>query len=234
MKPEEVVQYLVDHPDFFNDFTDVLVDLQIPHPQQENVISLHERQAIALRDKNQVLQDKLLELISFGEENDAIGEKMHRLTIALLTAYDFEDLLTGLSYSLREDFDVPSFVLRLWGFNSDNNEYAEFSDTNEDIRAIASSLTQPYCGNHVADGIKELFLEEVEHLQSFAMIPINTTHLVGLLVLGSPESERFYADMGTLHLKRLGDLIGASIARCELVNVKSQDTHQSPSDGQSA
>lgn len=234
MKPEDVVQYLENHPDFFNDFTDVLVDLQVPHPQQDNVISLHERQAIALRDKNQVLQDKLLELISFGEENDAISEKMHRLTIALLTAYDFDDFLSGLSFSLREDFDVPSFVMRLWGLDYQDDAYAEFSETSEDIHAIAASLNQPYCGDHVADGIKNLFAEDAENLQSFAMIPLNTTRLVGLLVLASPESDRFYADMGTLHLKRLGELIGASIARYEVANGITQETHQNPSDGHSA
>lgn len=47
----------------------------VPYPQENKVVSLQERQVIAVRDKNKILQDKMLELISFGEENDAIGEK---------------------------------------------------------------------------------------------------------------------------------------------------------------
>ena len=216
MKPEDIAHYLVSHPDFFNEYADLLSDLQIPHPLDNKVISLLERQAIALRDKNKVLQDKLLELINFGEENDAIGEKMHRLTIALLTASNFDEFLSGLGYSLREDFSIPYFVMRLWGINCVNMDYAEFTETSDDIHAIAESLTNPYCGNHVADEIKAMFDANAEHLQSFSMIPLNTTRTIGLLVLASSEIERFYADMGTLHLKRLGDLIGATMARYDL------------------
>ena len=234
MKPEDIAQYLVNHPDFFNDYPDVLTDLQIPHPQQDRVISLHERQAIALRDKNKVLQEKLLELISFGEENDAIGEKLHRLTIALLTAYDFESFLNGVDFSLREDFAIPHYVMRLWDLGYTNDHHVEFSATSEDTHAIAASLAQPYCGNHVADEIKDLFSEETEQLQSFAMIQLSTTQPIGLLVLASPETDRFYTDMGTLHLKRLGELISASVARSDLANTPIQDSHQhNPSDEQS-
>ncbi len=233
MKPKDVAQYLASHPDFFNDYPDVLTDLQLPHPQQEKVISLHERQAIALRDKNKVLQEKLLELISFGEENDAIGEKLHRLTIALLTAYDFESFLTGLGFSLREDFAIPHYVMRLWELGYEDSEHIEFSAVSEDIHAIAASLTQPYCGNHVADGIRDLFIEDNEQLKSFAMIPLTTTKPIGLLILASPEADRFYTDMGTLHLKRLSEVISASVARNDLANTFVQDNQNNPSDGQS-
>ena len=216
MNPEDVVQYLKDHPDFFNEHAELLSDMLVPHPQEGKVVSLHERQIIALRDKNKILQDKMLELISFGEENDAIGEKMHRLTIALLTSLSFDELLNNLDYSLREDFAIPNFIVRLWNLNCQNQDYDAFTPVNADIHAIAESLTQPYCGSHLADAIKNLFGDASTHLQSFSMIPLTTTQTIGLLVLASPELERFYADMGTLHLKRLGDMISASIARYEL------------------
>lgn len=51
MKPEEVAQYLQEHPQFFNQYADLLADLQISHPQDEKVISLNERQIIALREE---------------------------------------------------------------------------------------------------------------------------------------------------------------------------------------
>jgi uncharacterized protein YigA (DUF484 family) len=101
MTPEDVVQYLNDHPDFFNAHAELLADMQIPYPQENKVVSLQERQVIAVRDKNRLLQDKMLELIGFGEENDAISEKMHRLTIALLASLDLDDFLNNLNYSLR-------------------------------------------------------------------------------------------------------------------------------------
>ena len=35
----------------------------------------------------------------------------------------------------------------------------------------------------------------------------------GVLALGSPDARRFTADMGTLYLVRLGELIGAALQR---------------------
>lgn len=232
MTPEDVVQYLNDHPDFFNEYAELLTDMRVPYPQENKVVSLQERQVIAVRDKNKILQDKMLELISFGEENDAIGEKMHRLTIALLTSLDFNDFLNSLDYSLREDFVVPDFVMRLWGLNCQGKSYDELSEVSADIHAIAESLTQPYCGNHVAEAVKDLFGGVKVHLKSFSMVPLTTTHTIGLLVLASPELERFYADMGTLHLKRLGELISASIARYDLERDTSDSLQAQCSDEQ--
>ena len=221
MKPEEVAQFLQEHPQFFNEYADLLADIEICHPHDDKVISLSERQVIALRERNRVLQDKLLELISFGEENDAIGEKMHRLAIALLAVCNLDELFNALYFSLKEDFAVPLVALRLWNISSTTGSHAEFNPVSDDVRTIAERLPQPYCGNHIADEIKQWFGEGAEHLHSFAMIPLNTPQTIGLLVLGSPDAERFYPEMGTLHLKRLGELVGTAITRFDHVDAAS-------------
>jgi uncharacterized protein YigA (DUF484 family) len=226
MKPEDVAQYLHEHPQFFNEYADLLADIQISHPQDDKVISLNERQVISLRERNRVLQDKLLELISFGEENDAIGEKMHRLAIALLSVSSLDELFSALYFSLKEDFSVPLVAMRFWNISCSEKPYAEFTPISEDIHIIAESLSQPYCGNHIADEIKQWFGEGAEHLNSFAMIPMNTTQTIGLLVLGSPDAERFYPEMGTLHLKRLGELVCTIITRYDQVETVSSEAIQ--------
>jgi uncharacterized protein YigA (DUF484 family) len=226
MKPEEVAQFLQEHPQFFNEYADLLADIQISHPQNDKVISLNERQVISLRERNRVLQDKLLELISFGEENDAIGEKMHRLAIALLAVSNLDELFNALYFSLKEDFAVPLVVLRLWNISSTTGSHAEFTRVSDDVRTIAESLPQPYCGNHIADEIKQWFGEGAEHLHSFAMIPLNAAQTIGLLVLGSPDAERFYPEMGTLHLKRLGELVCTTITRYDHAEAASDTAQQ--------
>ena len=49
------------------------------------------------------------------------------------------------------------------------------------------------------------------------MIPLRTKQTFGLLVLGSEEAQRFYPEMGTLYLKRLGELVSAAITRYVLI-----------------
>ena len=58
-----------------------------------------------------------------------------------------------------------------------------------------------------------LFGEAGAHLRSFSYISLRGSEVFGLLALASEDPQRFYPEMGTLYLKRLGDLVGAAIAR---------------------
>lgn len=210
---EEVAQYLKQHPQFFDEYADVLADIYVSHPHGGRAIPISERQIVTLRDKNHILQDKLRELIKFGEENDVISEKMHRLAIALLAFTHLNDFLCGLNSILRDNFSVPHVELRLWNVKCDGIEMSKFIITNADIHASINNLLHPYCGPQLTDEIKGWFGESAAHLRSFSMIPLRTKQTIGLLVLGSEESQRFYPEMGTLYLKRLGDLVSTTISR---------------------
>jgi hypothetical protein len=50
-------------------------------------------------------------------------------------------------------------------------------------------------------------------LRSFSYLPLRDSGSFGLLALASEDPQRFYPEMGTLYLKRLGDLIGAALGR---------------------
>src|SRR4051794_16209989 len=115
MDPSAVAEYLKQHPQFFEDYADVVAQIFVPHPHGGHAIPLAERQILALRDKNHELESKLRELIRFGTENDAIGEKLHRATLALFAAPDLETTLAVLYHSLKEDFDVPAGNPRVGG-----------------------------------------------------------------------------------------------------------------------
>src|SRR5262249_48814116 len=93
----------------------MLAEISVPHPHGGRAIPLSDRQMLSLREKSRALESRLTELLQIGEENDAIGEKMHRLTLALLAAPDWESLLSVLYLHLREDFAVPHAALRVWG-----------------------------------------------------------------------------------------------------------------------
>ena len=216
MKADDVVQYLQDNPQFFDEHADALANIQISSGEDgDKIISFSDRQISTLRDKNLKLQDKMLELISFGERNDDISTKMHRISLALLTCTSLDDLLHKTKYNLCEDFAVPHIAIRLWNASgSENNaEQLEFTPASKDIHAIAENLTQPYCGSHVDDEIKSWFGEDAAHLQSFSTITLRTTETIGMLVLASPEAQRFNAEMETLHLKRLGELVSTTLTR---------------------
>ena len=210
---EEVAQYLKQNPQFFDQYADLLADIYVPHPHGGRAIPISERQIVTLRDKNHILQDKLRELVKFGEENDIISEKMHRLSITFLKFTQLKDFLNELNSILCDNFSVPHVALRLWNINFDNLEISKFISTDEETHKITSRLLHPYCGPQLTDEIKNWFGESAGHLRSFSMIPLRVKQTFGLLVLASEEPQRFYPEMGTLYLQRLGDLVSTAISR---------------------
>ncbi len=219
IKPEQVAQYLQDHPDFFVAHPTLLDSIQLSHLEEhaddEQVISITQRQVMMLRKKNELLQDKLMALIEIGEQNDAIGEKMHRLTVALLGFSSLAEMLHGLQYHLCEDFSIPHVALRLWRSDDLDPPLPDsvVDTVSDQLRIVTAGLSHPRCGTDVDDEIKQWFGSDMQHLQSFALIPLKKMQHFGLLVLSSPEVERFYPDMGTLYLTRLGELASSSIIR---------------------
>lgn len=212
MKSEQVAAYLQEHPEFFEEYADLLADIYIPHPHGGRAIPISERQILTLREKNRALESKLKELIDFGEENDAIGERLHRLTVALIGARDLDGVLHDLYFNLREDFAVPHVALRLWPAEP-GCEREEFRDAGEEGRMFTESLSGPYCIGHAMYETATWFGEDGARLRSFAYVPLKGTDVIGLLALASEDPQRFYPEMGTLYLKRLAELVVAAMHR---------------------
>ena len=213
MQASEVVQWLKQNPEFFDVFADDLAEIYVPHNHRGHAVSLAERQLLTLRDKNRTLEARLGELLQFGVDNDNISDMLHQLTVDLMKAADVPSIIGTLEYHLKEKFAVPHMALRLWLPNSQSN-LLEFSPVDENIHKLADNLITPYCGPYVTDDVLNWFALETGTLNSFAQFALRTGGApFGLLVLASPDAERFYPDMGTLYLQRLSELVSAALRR---------------------
>lgn len=206
MNAEDVARYLRDNPDFLAEHGELFTRLTVPHPQHGGqAISLAERQLHALRDKIRQLELKLAELIRFGEDNDDISAKVHRLSVALLEAGSLEGLRGALVTGLQEDFAVPHVALLLW-----NDAAVTVSAA---ARHDVEAMRHPYCGVPESIEVAAWFGEAAPHVRSVALIPLRRHgDSVGLLALGSAEGDRFYPEMGTLYLGRIGELAAAALS----------------------
>ena len=214
MKSEEVAQYLQDHPQFFEEHAELMSHMVIPHPHGGRTISITERQMLSLRDKNKQLEVKMNELLQFGEENDSISEKMHRLGVAMIAAASFQSVLHTLNFHLRDDFSIPHVALRLWDRPANTEELPEFTEVSAELQAFAETLGQPYCGSTSGFETSSWFGESSKQVRSQALIAMrNGGGTIGMIALGSEDAQRFYAGMGTLYLERLGEMASAALAR---------------------
>jgi uncharacterized protein YigA (DUF484 family) len=217
MNAEDVVRYLQDHPGFFEDYAEMLAQIYIPHPHGGRAIPIAERQILTLREKSKMLEGKLAELIQFGEENDAIGEKMQRLCLALIPPADMQGLLRALYYNLGEDFAVPHAAVRVW--RADAGEAAgggpEFAPVSEELRQYAAALEHPFCGPSGNVEVAAWFGEAASHVRSVACMPLRDggRACFGMLALASEDILRFYPEMGTLYLERLGQMVSVALLR---------------------
>lgn len=212
MKAEEVAQFLNQHPEFFEDYAEMLAEVVIPHPHGGRAIPISERQILSLREKSRRLESKLGELIRFGEQNDAIMDKLHRMTIALMVCRDVRAVLHVLEFNLREDFAVPHVAQRMWA-GLDREARADQPEVSAAAREFAEKLSGPYCSAHAMADTANWFGEAASHLRSFAYIPLRRERTIGLLALASEDAQRFYPEMGTLYLRRLGEMAAAALER---------------------
>jgi hypothetical protein len=219
LNSDEAEQYLKDHPEKFAQLFAQLLErqpallesMQVPHPYGGHAIPLSERQTLGLREKVKLLEGKLAELIQFGEENDAISEKVHRVASALMGAKNFAAVVHALYFHLREDFAVPHVALRLWG-QSLLDGTLEGAPVTDEQRALVDTMGAPQCGPAEGSPFLPWFRESAEHVRSIALIPLGTTKAFGMLALGSEDAQRFYPEMGTLYLRRIGELAAAALS----------------------
>ncbi len=211
MTAEDVAQYLQAHPDFLSEYSELLGVLTVPHPRHGHAISLTERQLHTLRGKIRQLEQRLAELIQFGEQNDVIGEKVHRLAASLLVAEGYDSKRRALFSSMQDDFAVPHVALRIWDAPV-QRKGEEFQPVSEGARTFAEAMSRPYCGAPTNIETLDWLGEMASHIRSVALAPLHRGNRVaGLLVLGSEEIERFYSEMGTLYLERIGALVSAAL-----------------------
>jgi len=213
---KDVAQFLKDHPDFFNQYADALAQLMIPDPHGGRAVSITERQMGALRDQVKRLEAKLAELIRFGEENDALLAKTHRLVVALTAAADSSAVLRVLYAHLGGDFDVPHVAVRLWGTAARAGDPAapEFTPMSVAAHEFAATLARPYCGAGSGPDVQGWFGERGVHVRSLALVGLKSgDETFGLLALGSEDPQRFYPEMGTLYLERIGEVSAAALYR---------------------
>ena len=212
---DDIANFLANTPDFFERHAELLASVQLSSGHGNRAVSLQERQAGMLREKIKGLETKVVEMIRHGQDNVLIADKMQRWTRKLLQTAQARELPGTMVEGITTEFQIPQAAIKVWGVNGIFSDESFATGVSEDAQTFASSLTTPYCG--VNSGFESVnWLPEPAMALSIALIPLRAAagaQASGLLVLASPDPERFHSGMGTDFLERLGELAGAALSR---------------------
>ncbi len=215
----DIANYLAHTPAFFERHAELLGSVELHNPHG-GASSLHERQVALLREKIRHLEQQAADMVRHGRANVALEQRLHRWTLRLLTTASPAALPEAVVEGLRQGFDVPMAALRLWGLDAAYAGADFAADVGDDPRALAQSLSTPYCGpNKGFEAARWLQADPggapaEADVASLALVPLRDGDTVfGLLVLGSPDPARYTVDMGRELLVRIGELASGALAR---------------------
>jgi uncharacterized protein YigA (DUF484 family) len=207
---QEVAEYLRAHPEFFEHQPRLLTELRIPH-RSGKAVSLVERLVDNLREQLEQERRKLAQLIALAKENQALTERLHRLTLALLEATDLAEAEGRLRQQLHQEFSADGVELKLYPKTRLASPQEASAATAPDpvLDQFMGFLlaAKPVCGPLDAEQRKSLFARGGQDIRSAALVPLQADEFLGILAIGSADADRFHPGMGTEFLVRLGEIV---------------------------
>jgi uncharacterized protein YigA (DUF484 family) len=226
---DDIANFLVNTPDFFERHAALLSTVRFVNPHGQRAVSLQERQADMLREKIRALEHRMMDMIRNGSDNTVLSDRLHRWSQSLLNTQQPSNLPGVITDEIQHHFMVPQVAIRVWNIDASYDIEPFAMGISEEVKTFAAGLAAPFCGvNAEFEAVQ--WLPHPHEVQSLAMIPLRSTTrpwaletetsthaedktMVGLLVLASPDPQRFHPSMGTDLLARMGELASAALTR---------------------
>lgn len=207
LNDELVRDYLMDNDSFLQRNPDMLDFLHIPHASG-SAVSLVEKQATVLREKNVEMRHRLKALSENARENDVLFEKTRTLVLSLLEAESLQELSRAFNKSMSDDFNVEYASMVLFGGYGEETGDCRL-DTSENSQAQIGALLKsgkPVCGTLRKEELSYLFPKSGD-VGSAAVMPLDGEVSLGLIAVGSSDANRYNNTVGTLFLSQIADVI---------------------------
>lgn len=214
---EQVIIYLRNHPDFFQQHSHLLSELHLRH-ESGGAISLVERQVAILRERNMAMRRRMTELMQTAKYNDELFAKTRTLTLELLNVSSWHELNEVLATYVLTDFHADFVCCHLGsacqlgtaGATLDHLRRHEEGMPHE--RFVRGSY--PVCTTLRVEELTALF-PSVHHESegSAVLAPLSVPAFRGCLAIGSRDPHAFTPDMDTLFVTYIADVLSRVVQR---------------------
>lgn len=200
LDPKAVEAFLRAHPNFLQDRPGLLAVLNLPHGG-EGAVSLVERQVSVLRERNIASRQKLAELSDISRENDRLLDATRNTILALLAGENRADLSSIWLDQVTGTFKAEMGALVWLDGSSDSAEEALITDKLVRQSSGFSGVLRP-------EEMQAVFgTAATEGSAALVAIRSGEDH-IGVLGVGSHDTQRYRPEDGTLFLDYLAEVIG--------------------------
>ncbi|WP_426416407.1 GGDEF domain-containing protein [Aestuariirhabdus sp. LZHN29] len=154
-------------------------------------------------------------LIETLKANEEIARKLFDIEVSILSSAHSDDLFEKLIKLIKSSFDIPFAWLTLVRDNPIPNLGEKFSNSywlqhhlhsldSSELEALQTLDSKPMLSNSMDELSHLIPSHYFGEVRSLAVIPlILEKKLVGAIMLGDSDSERYHPELGTFHLEQL-------------------------------
>ncbi len=191
-------EYLLDNPDFFNRYPELLLAMRLPHTER-GAISLVERRQEILRQRVTLLEEEITSLLTMAARNEKIYLFNTELSFKLLNCADLISLKEVLADNLKQQFNFSHVRL------------INVLDVDIEMKAIWEQRLRKghYFGRLTQQEAKRLFGAEVG---SVALVKL-AEDIPVIFAIASQDATHFHPDMDNMLLEQLRRLLAYMLAK---------------------
>lgn len=244
MNKDQVAIYLNEHPEFFNEYPELLKKIKDIKEQDlpiepMSTLSLADRIIKRVHDDKEHLKSKLEWLFEISRANEKIQEHLYEIEHLVLTSTNLDQMVNQLKQEIPNRFGALSVAVCLVQgsdhFMEDRLRERYKGELDETVKFISKNTASDWFKGNPRPVLRgEIEGSDVfgppngeEPVKSEALIPIVAQEaLVGVLAFGSPKTFHFYEGLDTEFLERMADKVAISINNIFLIDqLKDQLAH---------
>lgn len=161
LSKDDVIDYLIENPNFINDNVDLLNQLFSLNKNEGNVISFEDIRIKSLINENNSLKGKISEIINNAKANEIIQNKLYKFANELISKKDIKELPGFIVEFIKKEFptlNIELGLLNIKGFDNLDQKY--FNDNIDLINEVFLQknpilLTNKYIRKYGLDKFKD-------------------------------------------------------------------------------
>jgi len=208
---KEIAEYLILNPNFFKENPEVLNSIEIIH-ESGAAVSLIQKQVELLRSNYNSTTDKLMELLGIAKNNEDIFILTKELILSLINASSIEEIVALIEKSFVADFGAKKSKVLFFTESSKNLPKGRVKNPAE-ARNILGNLLKPgkiFCGE-VNKKVAKFIFNQKTGVKEMALVPLNSSSLLGLIALGSDQPGKYSDNKDTLFLDFIAEVVSKLI-----------------------